>query len=145
MRGLWIAMAGCSGVGREDSGTTDGSDSPPLTDPECADPVYFDATVRGKVTRDGAPAVGAEARLEERYWVPGTVHGSGITGDEGEYSFLATDMPIIEGCWGWITGFYIAAEQDGLYDDWGVNSSVTSAWTEGKDTIELDGIILELE
>ena len=101
--------------------------------------------MRGRVTRDAAPAVGADVRLEERNWAPGTVHGAGTTNEQGEYTILATDMPIIEGCWGWATGFYIVAEQDGLYDDWGVNSSITSAWIEGKDTIELDGIILELE
>ena len=145
MRGLWITIAACTGP-TGDTAPDDTDETPPgLTDPECADPVYFDATVRGKVTRGGAPAVGAAVRLEERFWAPGTVHGEGTTGEQGEYSFLATEMPIIEGCWGWATGFYVEAEQDGLYDDWGVNSSVTSAWIEGKDTIELDGIVLELE
>jgi hypothetical protein len=146
MRGLWIIIAGCSSGGDTGDDAPDDTDPPPgLTDPECADPVYFDATIRGRVSRDGAPAVGADVRLEERFWDPGTVHGAGTTDEQGQYEILATGMPIVEGCWGWATGFYIVGEQDGLYDDWGINSSVTSAWSEGSSLIELDGIVLELE
>jgi hypothetical protein len=146
MRPLVIALVGCASGDTGDPGTADTDTTPPgLTDPECEETVYFDASVRGRVMRDGVPAVDAVVRLEERFWDPGAVHGSGETDPSGQYDFVATGMPIIEGCWGWATGFYIVAEQDGLYDDWGINSSVTSAWLDGTAAIDLSGIILQLE
>lgn len=145
MRALFIAVVGCGGQDTGDSQGTDTEDSTPLVDPGCADPVYYDATIRGRVTRDGAPAVGAEVRLEERNWAPVTIHGSTLSSATGDYSIVATQMPIIEGCWGWATGFYVVAEQDGLYADWGVNSPIVSAWTLDESTVNLEAIILALE
>jgi hypothetical protein len=145
MRALFVVVVGCGGQDTGDSQGTDTEDSTPLVDPGCADPVYYDATIRGRVTRDGAPAAGAEVRLEERNWAPVTIHGSTLSSPTGDYSIVATQMPIIEGCWGWATGFYVVAEQDGLYADWGVNSPIVSAWTADESTVDLEAIILALE
>jgi len=147
MRALILALAaGCAG-----GDTTDDDDDPGTTDTDgvtpwdCEDPVYFDASFRGRVTRNGAPASGAEVRVEERNWAPGTVHGTGTSNEQGMFDFPATGMPIVEGCWGWATGFFVVAEQDDLSDEWPVNSILTSAWIEHKDVVLLEGFSLELE
>jgi hypothetical protein len=146
MRALILALvAGCAGgdtTDDDDGGTTD---TDVVTPWDCADPVYFDASFRGRVTRDGAPAAGADVRIEERNWAPGTVHGSGTSNEQGTFDIPATEMPIVEGCWGWATGFFVVAEQDGLSDDWPVNAVVTSAWIADESVITLEGFSLELE
>ena len=68
-----------------------------------------------------------------------------IGDDRANLDIPATGMPIVEGCWGWATGFFVVAEQDGLSDDWPVNAVVTSAWIAHDDVITLEGFSLELE
>ena len=131
-------LGGCAGG----DDTTPTSDTEPVSG--CADPVPFDALVEGDVSDDGAAAAGVTVRLEERNWEPGTVHGEGVTDASGRYSFTATGMPIIEGCWGWATGFYVVADDGSRTAEWGVNSVVTGAWSRGDATIDLTGIPLDL-
>ena len=133
-----LVLIGC---GAENEGT-------PPTDTDqagaCAEPVYFDASVTGRVTDGGAPAEGVEVRIEERNWAPGTLHGSGSTGADGRFTFEATGLPIIEGCWGWATGFYVVAQRGTGTAEWGINSLIVSAWQEDAPTVDLAGISLDV-
>ncbi len=123
-------------------------EAPPPTDTEvqgaCADPVYFDLEISGLVTDGGAPAEGVEVRIEERNWEPGTIHGTATTGADGRFTVLATELPIIEGCWGWATGFHVVAQRGASTAEWGINSVITSAWQQGEAAVELTGVTLDV-
>lgn len=119
------------------------STEPTSTEPLCAEPVFFELTLGGSVTEGGTAAPGAEVWLEERNWRPTTVHGQGQADAQGRYRFEATELPIIEGCWGWATGFFVVARQGDAIAEHPLNSKIVSAWLDGGTQIDVDPLQLE--
>jgi len=107
--------------------------------------VYFDLTLTGDVHDGSSMAVGVEVRIEERNYETSTqVHGTGVTDDQGRYRIDATALPIVEGCWGWATGFYVVAQQGDRTAEWGINSVITGAWQDGEASADLSDVPLDL-
>ncbi|HHO53227.1 MAG TPA: hypothetical protein ENK18_20725 [Deltaproteobacteria bacterium] len=107
--------------------------------------MLFDLTLIGGVTEEGAAAVGAEVWLEERNWSPGMVHGQGQTDASGAYQLDATALPIVEGCWGWATGFFLVARLGEATAELPLNSKIISAWLDGATEAEVEVLQLKPE
>lgn len=142
MRGVvWVlALAACGDGGTTPTATGDDDDGV-----QCEPAVYVDLTIEGRVTEGGVGAEGATVRLEERNWAPTTLHGTTTTGANGTFSLDATDLPIVEGCWGWATGFWLVAERGGLSDEYGANTLIVNGWLDGASVVRLDAVDLALE
>jgi hypothetical protein len=123
-----------------------GAGAPP--DGACGPVHYVDLEIRGYV-RDGSglPAAGVEVWLDERAWVPTTIHGQGMTDSEGHFEFPATELPIVERCWGFAALFHIAAQDLEAYGEIDANYPIISAWLAGEPVADFDvrPVVLQAE
>lgn len=112
-----------------DSATT-GASAPP--DGACGPVHYIDLEIRGLVQDEsGMPAASVEVWLDERAWVPTTIHGQGMTDADGRFAFPATELPIVERCWGFAALFHIVAQDLESYGEIDANYPIISAWLAG--------------
>jgi hypothetical protein len=134
----------CTGVrAEEDQGSEDLLDAP---DSMCGNVWYVDMEVVGQlVGPDGTPVPDAEVWLEERAWMPTSVHGEGWTDAEGHFAFEVTGVPIVEDCWGWAALFHVVGERDDASGEIDVNMQIVRAWQDGSFVADVSNLDFVLE
>ena len=142
MRGILLVFGACSGP--EEVVPTEPSTGEP--DGACGDVSAIDVGITGGVVDlDEQPIAGAHVVLEERNWVPGTIHGEADTDEQGRFAMDATNLPVVEGCWGVAVQFYLVGTADDLRDEAPMNSQIIGAYTTGTFAVELGAFPLVLE
>jgi hypothetical protein len=128
-----------------DSATT-GAGAPP--EGACGPVHYVDLEIRG-IVQDGSglPAAGVEVWLDERAWVPTTIHGQAMTDADGHFAFPATELPIVERCWGFAALFHIAAQDLEAYGEIDANYPIISAYLANESVADFDvrPVVLQAE
>lgn len=156
MRATLLVLVGCGGSA---GGTSPTDTGPPATDTDtdepiptttggqCGDTTRWDVEVRGRVVDAyGAPAVGADVRLEERaYSMQDEVYGSGPTDGTGGFTFSASQVVSVEDCWATLLDYVVVAESGDLRAERDANSELFSAIDGGSLVADLSAFPLVLE
>lgn len=130
------------------SGPTDPATETPTDDPQgaCGDVSAIDVRITGgAVDADQQPVAGAHVALEERNWVPGTIHGEADTDASGRFALDATSLPVVEGCWGVAVQFYLIGTAGDLTGEKPMNSQIIGSYTTGTFEVELGPFPLILD
>lgn len=137
---VWLVACGDDRAGGEDPADTAGGRGG-----ACGDVTEHDLRLRGRVLQDGAPVQGADVRLEERAWHPGSkVFGAAVTDAGGAFVFDAPGVVSVEDCWGTVLDYVLVAVRGDARVEDPVNSSLFGAITDGVDTVDLTNFPLEL-
>ena len=136
-----MLLGGCSGEEEpipEDTDTQIG---------ECGEPAYgLEATITGLVQdATGAPVEGAEVRLEEWNWEPGTVHGTATTDVNGAFTMAATELVDVPGCWGTALDYHVVADFGELTGDAIANQKLYNALIDGSGVADFSSVPIVVE
>ncbi|MEQ1564232.1 MAG: carboxypeptidase-like regulatory domain-containing protein [Myxococcota bacterium] len=76
-----------------------------------------------------------DVQLEEWNWDPGTIHGAGRTDATGAFSFTATNLPVLEDCWGTAVQFWLVGEKGYLRGEQPMNPYLIEAYESGAGSV----------
>jgi hypothetical protein len=125
----------CVGDERVAEGSEDLLDAPQS---QCGNVWYVDMTVVGQLT-------GPDVWLEERAWMPTSIHGEGVTDDEGRFSFDVVEVPIVEECWGWAALFSVVGEHADASGEIDANMQIVRGWQDGTNIADVSKLPFVLE
>lgn len=107
----------------------------------CGETHIVDEQISGRVTDPaGNPVADADVWLEQRDWGALRIHGGGISDADGTFLFPATELPIIEGCWGVGPQFYAVADTGEVVGEVGANMAVVRGWQDGTGIADLHSL-----
>lgn len=104
----------------------------------CGELGSLSLTVVGRV-RDAQEnwVSGAEISLEERNWNPGRVYGTAYSDAQGNFTLLADDMPVVEGCWGTAVQYWLVGQAGALTGEKPMNALFSEAYETGATQVDL--------
>jgi hypothetical protein len=135
MRG-WVALGAVAcGHGELATGETGGTE--PVG--ACGDVTSIpELTIVGRVRDvDQNWVEGVDLALEERNWSPGTVNGTATSGPGGQFELVATNLTVVEECWGTAVSYWLHGVTDTAEGDKPMNPDLEHAWSSGSDQVDL--------
>lgn len=126
-------------IGCTDSGSATDTDTDTGRPPgACGDVSSIDVSITGGVRdQDEHPVSSAHVALVERNWEPGTVHGEANTDSSGHFTMEATDLPVVEGCWGTAVQFWLEGDKGAQTGEKPMNSLIIGAYNDGSLDVDL--------
>ena len=99
---------------------------------------YADFRVVGTVEDDDhQPVADVDLALEERNWSPGTVHGTSRSEASGAFVLDASELPVVEDCWGTAVQYWLVGTRGDLAGEKPMNSLLVRAWLDGVEDVDL--------
>lgn len=109
----------------------------------CGETSFIALDVSGRVVDDAGRAVhDVSVWVEQRHWGPTVVHGTGTTDTEGRYQFEASEMPIVDGCWGTGPQFFGVASDGTQRTELEINYALVTAWLGGTERVDLSDLLV---
>lgn len=103
----------------------------------CGDVGAFDMAFGGFVEDSSGQRMGGVLiTLEERNWAQQSFTQA-LSDPDGRFELSASDLPVIEDCWGHAVSFWLVGSTDTLWGDKPLNANIIEALDAGAESIEL--------